>query len=514
MKHLLTGFLLLLITPLIGTAADQRPNIVLILADDLGFSDLGCYGSEIHTPNLDRLAAHGLRFSQFYNCAKCETTRATLLSGRYSQEVGVRRMVRCITIAEVMRGAGYTTLMTGKWHLLSTPVARGFEHYFGHLSGATNYFWGDETFRLDTEPFAVPKQGFYTTDADTDYAIKFLKQRDKTKPFFLYIAYNAPHYPLQAPQQEVAKYRGHYKIGWDRLRQQRYQRIQQLGLLRANWKLAPRPADVPAWDSMSPEEQDEQDLVMATYAAMIDRMDQNIGRLVAALESMNVLDNTIIMFLSDNGACPFQRTSAITRREHLMPWNPRSFWTYDKRWAHACNTPFREYKRNQHEGGISTPLIVHWPQGIAHPGSITHQVGHLVDIMTTCIDVAETRYPRKFRGKPIGPARGLSLLPIFKGEQRAPHPYLFFSFYGIHNALRIGNWKLVNIDRGPWELYDMNADRTELDNLAGKQPQRLHEMEQEWARVISIVGDPKRKGQAKSGPGKRRKRPAKKRHQP
>ncbi len=483
-----------LLFPASARAADTRPNIVLIMADDLGFSDIGCYGSEIKTPNLDRLAAHGLRFSQFYNCAKCETTRATLLSGRYYQEVGVRRMTNCVTIAEVMRSAGYSTLMTGKWHLQSTPVERGFDHYFGHLSGATNYFWGDKTFRLDANAFTVPRQGFYTTDANTDYAIKFLRARDARKPFFLYVAYNAPHYPLQAPEEEVAKYRGKYKIGWDQLRQQRYKRIRQLGILRTDWKLTPRPKDVPAWDTLDAAERDEQDLVMATYAGMVDRLDQNIGRLVDALDQMGVLQNTLIMFLSDNGACPFQRTSAATRKEHLMPWNPKSFWTYDKRWAHACNTPFREYKRNQHEGGISTPLIVHWPRGLRAAGTITHQVGHLVDVMATCVDVAGATYPRQYQGKPVGPARGLSLLPIFFGKQRVPHEYLFFSFYGTHNALRVGDWKLVNIDRGPWELYDMKADRTELNDLATRQPEHLREMEKQWAAVIAVVGDPKNRG--------------------
>lgn len=475
----------------------QRPNIVLIMADDLGFSDIGCYGSEIHTPNLDRLAAHGLRFSQFYNCAKCETTRATLLSGRYYQEVGVQRIINCVTIAEVMRSAGYTTLMTGKWHLQSTPVQRGFDHYFGHLSGATNYFWGDKTFRLDANVFTVPRQGFYITDANTDYAIQFLKQRDTNRPFFLYVAYNAPHYPLQAPEEEVAKYRGKYKIGWDQLRAQRYARIKQLGLLQSNWKRAPRPKDVPAWDTLTPAEQDQQDLVMATYAGMIDRMDQNIGRLVDTLEQMGVLDNTLVIFLSDNGACPFQRTSAATRKNQLMPWNPESYWTYDKGWAHACNTPFREYKRNQHEGGISTPLIAHWPRGIAGAGKVTPQVGHLVDIMATCIDVAGATYPKQYGETLVGPARGLSLVPVLAGHQRTPHPYLFFSFYGTHNALRVGNWKLVNIDRGPWELYDMRADRTELNDLAGSQPERRQQMEKQWADVISVVGDPNRKASTK-----------------
>ena len=388
--------------------ADDRPNIVLVMVDDMGFSDLGCYGSEIDTPNLDQLAAAGLRFTQFYNCAKCETTRATLMSGRYHHEVGIGQLQRCITIAEGMRLGGYTTLMTGKWHLSSTPVERGFDRYFGHLSGACNFFTGDKTFRLDDSPFQVPKQGFYTTDANTDYAVQFLDQRDKEKPFLLYIAYNAPHYPLQAPRPDVEKYRGKYRLGWDALRQQRHTRMKELGIVKPDWPLSPRPDDVPAWDTLSDAEQDRQDLVMATFAAMIDRVDQNIGRLVRHLRSEQILDNTLFLFLSDNGACPFQRTSPATLEKNLMPWDPASYWTYDKGWAHACNTPFREYKRNQHEGGISTPLIAHWPRGIKQPGTLTSQPGHLVNIMATCLELAGVEYPQTFAGQSVGPPRRLA----------------------------------------------------------------------------------------------------------
>lgn len=496
-RHMLLVVALAVVMSASKLAAEDRPNIVLIMVDDMGFSDLHCYGGEIDTPNLDRLAASGLRFSQFYNCAKCETTRATLMSGRYYHEVGVGKLTRCVTIAEALKQAGYTTLMTGKWHLSGNPVERGFDRYFGHLSGACNFFRGDNTFRLDDQPFQVPAEGFYTTDANTDYAIQFLNEREPNKPFFLYIAYNAPHYPLHAPKREVEKYRGKYLIGWDELRRQRYSRMAKLGILAKNWEMAPRPDDVPAWDSLSEEEKDIQDLMMAAYAGMIDRVDQNIGRLVEHLASSGVMENTLFLFLSDNGACPFQRTTQVTRSERLMPWDPKSYWTYDKGWAHACNTPFREYKRNQHEGGISTPLIAHWPDHIADPGSITHQPGHLVDIMATCLDVAGASYPTRFRGEPVGPPRGLSLRPIFSGRQRSGHEYIFFSFYGTHNALRVGNWKLVNINSGPWELYDLAADRTELHDLAQEQPQRYQQMQQRWSDVVRQLGDPARKKSSK-----------------
>ncbi len=471
------------------SSAAERPNVVLIMVDDMGYSDLGCYGGEIQTPNLDRLASQGLRFAQFYNCAKCETTRATLMSGRYHPEVGIARLDRCVTIAEALRSGGYITLMTGKWHLSSSPVQRGFDRYFGHLSGACNFFTGDNSFRLNDEPFQVPSEGFYTTDANTDYAIRFLDEIDNDKPFFLYIAYNAPHYPLQAPREEVEKYRGKYLIGWDQLRQQRYEKIKSLGLLKADCPPAPRPEDVPSWDSLTDEERDEQDLVMATYAGMIDRVDQNIGRLVEKLQTMQVFENTLLLFLSDNGACPFQRTKPETRAKRLLPWDPASYWTYDTRWAHACNTPFREYKRNQHEGGISTPLIAHWPAGIREPGTITQQPGHLVDIMATCLDLAGVEYPSMWQGQPVGPPRGRSLLPILAGRQREPHDELFFTFYGTHNALRKGDWKLVNKDGGPWELYNLDADRTEQHDLSETEASRLAGMQQrweQWARAMEV----------------------------
>ena len=314
-------------------SADERPNVIVIVVDDMGFSDLGCYGSEIDTPRLDKLAADGLRFTQFYNCAKCETTRACLLSGRYHGEVGVGKLENCVTIAEVLRGAGYHTLMSGKWHQAGNPVQRGFNRYFGHLSGACNFFTGDNTFRLDDQEFEVPKSGFYTTDANTDYALEFLKERPANKPFFLYLAYNAPHYPLHAPQAEVEKYRGKYKDGWDALRKKRLARMKQLGIIDDRSPLSPRPDDVPAWESLGDKEQDQQELCMAAYAGMIDRVDQNIGRLVDYLEEDRALENTLILFFSDNGACPFQRTTEVTRKNNLMPWDPKSYWTYDKGWG-------------------------------------------------------------------------------------------------------------------------------------------------------------------------------------
>lgn len=474
----------------------SRPNVILIMVDDLGFSDLGCYGSEIETPNLDSLANSGLRFTQFYNCAKCETTRATLLSGCYYPEVENQKLKNCITIAEGMRAAGYRTLMSGKWHLAGSPMDRGFEKYFGFLGGATNFFTGDNTFRLHEELFHVPQENFYTTDAFTDYAIRFLeetKRDDPEQPFFLYLAYNAPHYPLHAKQSDVEKYLGKYLTGWDRLRTDRIARQKEMGLLPAETQLSPRPEVVPAWDDVPESERDHHDLMMAAYAGMIDCVDQNIGRLVEKLDELVIRDNTLILFLSDNGACPFQRSKKRTVEQNLRPWNPESYWTYDQRWAHACNTPFREYKQNQHEGGICTPLIVNWPAGVKQQGHITDQAGHLVDIMATCLDVAETKYPTEFNGQPVGPPRGLSLKPILEGKTRQPHEMLFFSFYGKNNALRVGDWKLVNINFGEWELYNLAEDRSELNDLAEENPEKLQEMIDAWNKFSIQVGETKRK---------------------
>ena len=474
---------------------EARPNIVLIMVDDMGFSDIGCYGGEVITPNLDSLAASGLRFTQFYNCAKCETTRATMLSGKYYPEVGKTKMTNCITIAEGLKSAGYRTLMTGKWHINGTPNGRGFEKFFGHLSGACNFFTGDDTFRFNEEKFEVPKKGFYTTDANTDYAIRFLDETHKEspdKPFFLYIAYNAPHYPLQAPKEDVMKYRGKYKIGWDKLREKRFARQKEIGLFPSDTKLSPRPKKVPAWDSLTEKEKDHEALMMATFAGMIDRVDQNIGRLIAKLDSIGQRDNTLFMFLDDNGACPFQRSKKETIENNLMPWDPDSYWCYDHRWAHACNTPFREYKQNQHEGGITSPMIVNWPARLKKPGTITAQPGHLVDIMATCLDVAETTYPTEFKGEKLSPPRGLSLKPIIDGETRKPHEAIFFSFYGKNNGLRMGDWKLVNIDFGNFELYNIADDRTELKDLSKSHPEQFKKLKKKWHEIAEEIGEKKR----------------------
>lgn len=464
----------------------KRPNIVLIMADDLGFSDLGCYGSEIDTPHLDRLATNGLRFSQFYNTAKCHSSRVSLLTGLYCDQAGSSSLSRGATIAEVLKPAGYSTWMSGKWHLNNEPTDFGFEKYWGHLSGATNFFTGDNSFRLNGLPWKVPKmlngKPFYTTHAITDFALDFINEGNVGKtsdPFFLYLAYNAPHYPLQAPKQDVLKYDGFYDLGWDKLRQQRYKNQIESGLIPKHFKLSPRANHVPSWKSIKQAEKEWEADRMEVFAAMVDLIDQNIGRIIEDLNRRGVLKDTLFLFCSDNGGCPFERT----RGRNLKPWDPNSYWTYDASWAQASNTPFRLYKQNQHEGGISSPLIVHWPNGLqVKKGLITRQPAHLIDFMATFIELGGAIYPKTIGNRKIDPLEGKSLVPIFKGEKTSGHEYLYFRF-GTDRALRHGKWKLVSAKGGKWELYDLEKDRTELNDLSGNFPEKVAELSKVWFQI-------------------------------
>jgi len=471
-----------------STAAESRPNIVLIMADDLGFADLGCYGSEIETPNLDRLAGNGLRFTQFYNTAKCHSSRVSLLTGLYCDQAGSEQLSRGATIAEVLQPAGYSTAMVGKWHLSKQPTDFGFQRYWGHLSGATNFFTGDDTFRLNGEDWTVPKtlngRPFYTTNAIVDFGIQFIDEmRQKEDPFLLYVAFNAPHYPLHAPQDAVEKYDGRYDAGWDQMRRERHARQLEMGLLPEKWELSPRPDHIPAWNSLSKQEQQWEADRMEVFAAMVDVLDQNVGRLVNHLQETGEFENTLFLFCSDNGACPFERT----RGRNLKPWDPKSYWTYDASWAHVGNTPFRLYKQNQHEGGISSPLIAHWPAGMkAEKNSITNQPGHLIDFMATFIELAGAEYPERMGDRKIDPLQGKSLTPIFAGKEREPHETLYFHF-GTDRALRQGDWKLVSAKLGRWELYNLKDDRTELHDLSAQHPERVEAMAEEWFRMAEEV---------------------------
>jgi len=492
----------------------KRPNIIVIMADDMGFSDLGCYGGEIDTPNIDRLASEGMRFSQFYNCALCGPSRSSLLSGLYHHQVGVRSWTgklpnNCTTIAEQLHENGYTTMMVGRMDFITVGdwyepklADRYLDHFFGSNghTGPGNYFKavrGSQTF-LDGKEYQLPEEGFYSTDAFCDYAVKFLdKAVKKDKPFFLYAAVTAPHWPLHAKPEDIAKYREKYrKQGWDKLRKRRRQRLIEMGLVDESAALSPRDKRVPAWEDA--KDKDWEAERMAVYAAQLDCLDQGVGRILNKLKQLRIEDNTLVVFLSDNGASaqggpkgwlnvPNWRLDGKPTQwgnsPSIMPGSADTFCTYGLPWANVSNTPFKHYKGRNYEGGISTPLIVRWPAVIKQGGTITHQVGHIFDIMPTCLDVAGIEYPEEFAGRKILPIEGKSLLPIFQGKRRQGHKALFWELSG-HRAMRMSNWKLTAMKNKEWELYDFQTDRAEMNNLADKYPRKVEQMKkmyETWA---------------------------------
>ena len=501
-------------------SGSDRPNIVIIMADDMGFSDIGSYGGEISTPNLDALAARGLRFRQFYNAGRCCPTRASLLTGLYAHQAGVGHMIsdrgtpayqghlndQCVTIAEVLKDVGYATLMSGKWHVGENrphwPVDRGFDEYFGLISGGSNYFKLDTArqMALGNEPYTPPDDGsFYMTDAFSDHAVRFLRQRGSgPEPFFLYVPYTAPHWPLHAKPADIEKYAGRYAMGWEELREQRFARQAETGIRSESWELSERDSDVPAWDEAG--ERALWERRMEVYAAMIECLDRGVGDIVDTIRDMGELENTLILFLSDNGGCHEsadieQGTPRNTWGDpNAMPGGPDSFDGYDRPWANASNTPFRMFKSWVHEGGISSPLVCHWPDGIRlPPGSVTDAPGHVIDLLATCLDLAGAEYPESRDGVAITPLEGKSLRPIFESGSRDGHEAIFWEHQG-NRAIRMDRWKLVSMrDRqarsaGPWELYDLESDRSELRDLAAEMPVRVAEMEAAWLEWGAKVG--------------------------
>jgi len=461
-----------------------RPNIVVILVDDMGYSDLGCYGSEIRTPNLDGMAERGIRFSQFYITPRCCPSRASLLTGLHPHQAGIGHMVRdwglpgyrgflndrCVTIAEALRPAGYRTLMSGKWHVGEErphwPCDRGFDRYVGLISGASNYWQLSQgrQMAIDDQPFTPEPDGFYMTDFITDHAVEMIEQHGpEAEPFFLYVAYTAPHWPLHAWPEDIERYRGRYRKGWDAVREERLARQIELGLIEGRWPLSPRDEQAPAWSYF--EDQERRDLMMAVYAAQIDRMDQGVGRILAKLRELGIEEDTLVMFMADNGGC----AEEIDRGEPGVPPGPReSYLSYGLPWANASNTPFRLYKHWVHEGGIATPFIAQWPARVAG-GQLTHELGQVTDVMATCLDAAGADYPEELGSQPIQPLEGQSLLPVFDGGERDPDRVFYWEHEG-NRAVRRGRWKLVSKHPGGWELYDMAADRTELTDLSGRHP--------------------------------------------
>ena len=544
-------------------ADEERPNIIVIMADDMGYSDIGCYGSEIETPHLDGLAEQGLRFTQFYNTGRCCPTRASLMTGLYSHQAGVGHMTndrgydgyrgdlnrRCMTIAEVLKTAGYATYMSGKWHVtkhlapegpkFNWPRQRGYDRFYGTILGAGSFF-DPATLTRDNTQIAPDSDDYYYTDAISENAVKFIAEHDARadRPFFMYVAYTAPHWPMHAKPADIAKYKGRYDAGWDAMRKARHRRMIEMGLVDAKWPLTPRDEGVPRWE----EAQDKPWHLrrMEVFAAMVDCLDQGVGQIVGQLKQTGQLDNTLIFFLADNGGCAEEYGSRgpeqpnpnvetplrpmgkdelqaamrppVTRDgrpvrigEGVMPGATDTYIAYGKPWANASNTPFRLYKHWVHEGGIASPLIAHWPAAIKRHGELDHQPGHLVDIMATCVDIAGADYPTRYKDNDIQPMEGRSLVPAFGGK-KIQREAIYWEHEG-NRAVRIGKWKLVAKGAaGPWELYDIDADRTELNNLAAKQPGRVAEMAavwQAWAERANVLPLNPRPPKPAKKPGKK-----------
>lgn len=550
LAHLL--FLLLGISVKTSLKAQQRPNIIVILSDDMGYSDIGCYGSEIHTPNLDQLAAGGIRFSQFYNGARCCPTRASLLTGLYPHQAGMGWMrdtdyqlpgyrgdlnPKATTIAEVARSAGYSTFLTGKWHVsqninddgpkTSWPLQRGFDRYYGTIQGAGSYFDPAALCRDNhlISPFrdaAYKTDSFYYTDAITHEAIRFIKERDASKPFFLYVTYTAAHWPLHAKPADIAKYKGKYDKGWDVIRDARFNKLRHEGLISNNTELA--PADYPGWNNGI--DKAVQAARMEVYAAIIDDMDQGIGAIREALKQQGIDNNTVIMYMQDNGGCaedigatgatgnwaqhpetlkPLKKEEIsyatiphITRDGKLVQkgkgvsGGPDSTYiSYGKSWANVSNTPFREYKHWVHEGGIATPLIINYPGVTNGKNKITPFVGHIIDIMPTIVELTGAKYEGSI------PLEGVSLVPLLKGKSLDRGKALCWE-HEMNRAVRLGDWKLVSkgellkdkahYRQGKWELYNMKKDRSELHDLAELYPEKVQELSAIWNAYANRVG--------------------------
>ena len=496
--------LLSLSVPLFVAHADERPNVIIVLVDDMGFSDIGCYGGEIDTPHLDQLAADGLRFTQFYNSGRCCPTRASLMTGLHPHQVGIGHMTeppertlgfegpyqgflneQCTTIAEVLGDAGYHTLMTGKWHLGyhrqdCWPLQRGFDRFFGGISGAFNYFKPSGSRGMtDGNQAAATDENFYATDTFTDIACDYISDAtaQDDRPFFLYLAYNAPHWPLNAKWDDYLKYKGTYTAGWEALMKSRFEKQKQMGMFDDSFPPAPHVG--PKWDSLDDKQREDLDAIMAAYAACVDAIDQNIGKLMGHLRSVGEADNTVVFFLSDNGAC--QEGGTLGRGDEAMIKDPPLETTGGVRqglaWANASNTPFRLYKHFVHEGGACTPMIAHWPRGI--PGSIrgqfVRQFAYLPDFMATCIELGDASYPSE-----IPPCVGESIVPLLKGSDQPVHVSPIYWEHEGNAAMRWGKWKLVREYEKPWELYNIAKDRAEMKNLADKRTNKREEMVAKW----------------------------------
>ncbi len=496
-------------------AQKKQPNIIVILADDLGFSDIGAFGSEIKTPNLDKLAKNGLIIKQFYNAGRCCPSRASLLTGLYPHQAGIGDMVQdkgfpayqgylnehCITIGQALKQAGYNTIVSGKWHVGLVPSAwavnRGFDDSFTLQNNGSSYFNSEPlyndgrkvTFMKGDKEIIRKDTSTYLTQEITNFALSSLeKQRNQQKPFFLYVAYNAPHWPIQALSEDIAKYKGKYLEGWDKLRASRFKKLKEQGIIDKNWDLSNRFEKVPDWEKLSTEEKDKWDTRMAIYAAMIDRMDAGIGEILQKVKSLREEDNTIVLFLSDNGgsADDVKNWNYVTQKNGT-PGSVASIDSYESPWGNVSNTPFQLFKKNTHEGGIASPFIAYYPKHIK-AGTVSNRVSHLIDIFPTFLEYAGFQYPDSFQGKKLTPLEGISLKKEFEGQQSDAHEALFWEHEGS-KAVRKGQWKAVAENNQPWELYNLATDRTETKNVSKSEPkllQNLIELHQQWSAKVGV----------------------------
>ncbi|KIO78596.1 sulfatase [Pedobacter lusitanus] len=507
--------LLFLGVPVLQAVAQQsKPNIVVILADDLGFSDIGAFGAEIHTPVLDKLAKEGLVMSQFYNAGRCCPSRAALLTGLYPHQAGVGDMVQnkgseayqgflnsnCATIGELLKAGGYHTIVSGKWHVGLVPAAwavnRGFEKSFTLQNNGSSYFnskplYNDgRTVNFLRNGQAVERQdtSLYLTQAITAFALKSLDEvKDSANPFLLYVAYNAPHWPIQALPEDIARYKGKYLNGWDELRQRRYKKLLELGLIHKEWALSPRFEAVSDWNLLSAQQKDQWDTRMAIYAAMIDRMDAGIGQILDKLKQIKRDQNTLLIFLSDNGGSADEvKKSNDVIQKNGVPGSVNSIDSYEAPWGNASNTPFRLFKKNTHEGGISTPFIAYYP-GVIEPGIRSDEPAHVIDLLPTLLDVSGLKYPAVYHGHQLKKPEGHSLVPVFKGKHGSRSDALYWEHEGSR-AIREGDWKLVAELNAGWELYNLKTDRTETHDLAEDYPEKVKQLEKKYLAWAAKVG--------------------------